>query len=135
MKPKTLVWIRRISQTLFLGLFLFLLVETRLPQDVYLDYSLAFTNEQNIRLDYPITFFFQLDPLTWLTSLISGYKWIKNFYWALGLIFATLLLGRIFCGFICPLGTINHMVSWFRPALKGERMIQANQKASSQLSA
>ena len=132
MKPKTLVWIRRISQTLFLGLFLFLLVETRLPQDVYLDYSLAFTNEQNIRLDYPITFFFQLDPLTWLTSLISGYKWIKNFYWALGLIFATLLLGRIFCGFICPLGTINHMVSWFRPALKGERMIQANQKASSQ---
>jgi polyferredoxin/formate hydrogenlyase subunit 6/NADH:ubiquinone oxidoreductase subunit I len=132
MNPRSLVWTRRISQTLFFLFFLFLLVETRLPQDVYLDYSLAFSSEQDIRLDYPVAFFFQLNPLTWLTSLISGHIWIKNFSWALGVVFLTLFLGRIFCGFICPFGTIHHMVSWFRPALSREQMVKANQKASSQ---
>ena len=33
MKPKALVWVRRCSQAFFLLFFLFLLVESRLPQD------------------------------------------------------------------------------------------------------
>ena len=45
MKPRHLIWIRRATQVLFLGLFLFLLAETRLPQDVYLDYSRTFSSE------------------------------------------------------------------------------------------
>ncbi len=132
MSSRLLLWIRRISQTFFLLLFVFLLVETHLPQDVYLDYSVAFSTEQDIRLAHPITFFFQLDPLIWLTSLLSGYHLIKGFWWAIGLLLITLLFGRVFCGFICPFGTINHLISWFRPALKGERMIRANRKAPSQ---
>lgn len=128
MKANHLIWIRRISQAFFLVLFFFLLVETRLPQDIYLDYSLNFATEQDIRLDHPITFFFQLDPLIWLTSLISGHIWIKGFLWAMAILFLTIFLGRFFCGFICPFGTLHHVVSTIRPALKGKRMIAANQR-------
>ena len=132
MKAKHLVWIRRISQTFSLFFFVFLLVESRLPQDIFLEYSLVFSSEANLRLDRPVTFFFQMDPLIWLSSLLSGYALIEGFLWGVGLLLVTLFLGRIFCGFICPLGTIHHVISWFRPALKGERMVQANQKDSSQ---
>lgn len=132
MKARQLVWIRRISQGFFLVLFFILLAEARLPQDVYVDYSIALTEGQDLRLDYPVSFFFQLDPLVWLSSLISGYVWLKGFLWAVGLLLVTFLLGRVFCSFICPFGTIHHMVGWFRPALKDSQMIRANRKSSSQ---
>ena len=132
MKAKHLVRIRRISQALFLFLFLFLLIESRLPQDIYVDYSVAFSSEQDLRIDQPTTFFFQLDPLVWLTSLLSGHQLIKGFWWAMILLLVTLLLGRVFCGFICPFGTIHHGVSWVRPALKGSRMVKANEKTPGQ---
>lgn len=128
MRGRHLVWIRRISQAFFLGLFLFLLIESRLPEDAYLQYSLVFSSDPDLRLDKPVTFFFQLDPLIWLSSLLSGHHLIQGFWWALGLLLVTLFLGRIFCGFICPLGTIHHIVSWVKPALKGARMTRANQK-------
>ncbi len=102
MKARYLIWIRRISQVFFLALFFFLLVETRLPQDIYLDYSLDFAIEQDIRLDHPITFFFQLDPLVWLTSLISGNIWIKGFLWAIGDSFPDHLPGQVFLRFHLP---------------------------------
>jgi MauM/NapG family ferredoxin protein len=127
-RAKHLVWIRRISQACFLGLFLFFLVESRLPEDAYLQYSLVFSSDPDLRLSQPVTFFFQLDPLIWLSSLLSGHRLIQGFWWALGLLLVTLFLGRIFCGFICPLGTIHHMVSWTKPSLKGNRMIKANQR-------
>ena len=128
MKAKHLVWVRRLSQAFFLFLFLFLLIESRLPQDIYVDYTSAFSSEMDLRIDQPTTFFFQLDPLVWLTSLLSGHQLIKGFWWALLLLLVTLLLGRVFCGFICPFGTIHHGVSWVRPALKGSRMVKANEK-------
>lgn len=132
MKAQHLVWIRRISQGFFLLLFLFLLIESRLPQDAFVDYSLVFSSELDLKINYPVRFFFQLDPLVWLSSLVSGHQLIKGFWWALGLLIMTLFLGRIFCGFICPLGTIHHVVGWFKPALKGEHMVRANEKTPSQ---
>jgi polyferredoxin len=131
-RAKHLVWIRRISQTAFLGFFLFLLVESRLPEDVYLQYSLIFSGDLDLRLDHPVKFFFQLDPLLWLSSLLSGHRLIHGFGWALGLLVVTLFLGRVFCSFICPLGTIHHIAGSVKPALKGDRMIQANQKTQGQ---
>lgn len=120
------------SQAFFLILFVFLLVESRLSQDIYLDYSITLTAEQNIDLDYPVKLFFQLNPLIWITSLISGHQWIKGFGWALGIIALTFFSGKVFCGFICPFGTIHHMVSYIRPALKKQSMIYVNQKHPSQ---
>jgi MauM/NapG family ferredoxin protein len=131
-RARQLVWIRRASQTFYLLLFLFFLIQSRLPRDVFVDYSVVFSAEPDLTINYPIGFFFQLDPLVWFSSLISGHQLIKGFWWALGLVVVTLFMGRIFCGFICPLGTLHHAVSWFRPSLKGDAMTRANEKASSQ---
>jgi len=81
LKAKHLVWIRRLNQTFFLFLFVFLLVKSRLPQDIFLDYSLVFSSDLDLKIDRPVTFFFQLDPLMWLSSLISGYALITGFWW------------------------------------------------------
>lgn len=132
LKAKHLVLIRRITQAIFLIFFVFLLIESRLPQDITLDYSIILSSEQNIELNHPVTFFFQIDPLIWLSSFISGHPWIKGFGWAMGIVVITLLFGRLFCGFICPLGTIHHLTSHVRSALKGRQMIDANQKRPDQ---
>jgi len=129
---RRLIWIRRISQGVFLALFLFLLVQTRFPGTAYQGYSVAVTAEHDIRVGYPATFFFKLDPLVSLTSLLSGHVWIQGVFWAIGVLFLTLVLGRFFCGFVCPLGTIHHMASVIRPSLKGKGLFEANQKRGSQ---
>jgi polyferredoxin len=131
-KIRHLVWLRRISQALFLCFFLYLLIISRLPQDIYLNYTLAFSTEQELRLEQPVTFFFHLDPLVGLTSLFSGHVLIKGFLWGAGILITTMLLGRIFCSFLCPMGTIQHVVGSVKPALKGSRMVQANQKTPGQ---
>jgi len=132
MKPKHLVWLRRFSQAAFLVFFLFLLIESRLPQDAYIDYTMMMEEEKDLRLEAPVTFFFQINPLIAITSLLSGHTWIKGVLWAAAVVLMTMLLGRIFCGFICPFGTIHHMTGTLRPALKGRRMIEANRKTYQQ---
>ena len=132
MKIRHLVWLRRIIQTFFLCLFIFLLVESRLSQDIYLDYSIVFSADNDIRLDTPITFFFKLNPLIGLTSLLSGHRFITGFLWGFGVLVITIFLGRVFCSFICPFGTIHHAIGSIHPVLKGDRMIQANQKTPEQ---
>jgi len=129
MKAKHLVWIRRISQGLFLALFLILLFQSRLPQDAFVRYSLVFSSEEALSIKWPVEFFFQLDPLVALTSWISGHILVEGIGWAILLLLTTIFLGRIFCGFICPFGTIHHLASSIRPALKGKRLEDSNQKS------
>jgi ferredoxin len=125
-KIKYLVWARRLSQSFFLCLFLYLLVGTKLPQDVYIDYSSSFSEGGDIRISTPVDFFWKLDPLAWLTATLSSHQWIKGFGWAAGLLAAAFFLGRFFCGFICPFGALHHIVSVIRPSLKGKDLIDAN---------
>jgi len=132
MKIRHLVWLRRIIQTFFLCFFIFLLIESRLSQDIYLEYSIVFSAGNDIRLDTPVTFFFKLNPLIGLTSLLSGHRFIPGFLWGAGMLLITIFLGRVFCSFICPFGTIHHVVSTVRPTLKGNRMVKANQKTPEQ---
>ena len=127
MTYRHLVWLRRTCQAFFLCLFVFLLVRTKLPQDVYLDYSQSFAEASDIRIEAPVTFFFKLDPLVWFTSMISAREYLSGFGWAVFLIAATLLFGRFFCAFVCPFGTLHHMSGAIRPALKGRAMMAANQ--------
>jgi polyferredoxin/Fe-S-cluster-containing hydrogenase component 2 len=131
-KVRHLVWLRRITQILFLCFFLYLLIVSQLSQDTYLNYSLVLSTDQDLRLEQPVTFFFQLDPLVSISSLLSGQTLIKGSLWGAAVVVLTVLLGRVFCGFLCPLGTIHHAVGTTKPALKGSRMVRANQKTPSQ---
>lgn len=132
MKARYLLWLRRASQCFFLILFLYFLVESRLPQDVYVNYSAAVSSEEDLRLDQPVTLFFKMDPLVGLSALLSGATLINGFIWGAGILVLTIFVGRVFCGFICPFGTLNHFIGRIKASLKGNLMVRANQKRASQ---
>ena len=81
--------IRRISQILFLGLFLYLILKTAYPLTVGL----------------PVDLFGRLDPLIAGASMLASRSFIRPMMLSLVIVGLTLLLGRVFCGWICPLGT------------------------------
>ncbi|MEW5746271.1 MAG: 4Fe-4S binding protein [Nitrospirota bacterium] len=87
---------RRVSQGLFLLLFLFLFIQTEA--------------KGRDELGYPVRLFLDFDPLIFITTLLSAHTVARAFYWSLIVIAITLLLGRVFCGWVCPLGTLNNMV-------------------------
>ncbi len=55
--------------------------------------------------------FFRLDPLTALAAMLADRAWIPQLGWALIIVGLTVLLGRVWCGWLCPLGTL---LEWVR---------------------
>ena len=87
---------RILSQALFLLLFLFLFLKT--------EYSFDDT------VGYPADIFLKFDPFLMLTTLLNTFTLPPFFLTASITLVFTLLLGRFFCGWICPLGTIHSLV-------------------------
>jgi len=61
----------------------------------------------------PLTYadgFFRFDPLAALATMLGGRTWIGGFALALVTVAATIALGRVWCGWVCPLGTL---LEWF----------------------
>lgn len=112
--------LRRVSQALFFGLFLFLLFRT--------DFGGTFDagSAADIRLDYPVSIFLEMDPLVAFSTAISTHSLYKNVIWALVIIAGTLVLGRFFCGWVCPLGTLSHFFSSYKPERRGKKRVLAN---------
>jgi ferredoxin len=106
MTPARWLTLRRGSQLLFLSTFLFLLLRTE-----YRGYD---------RIRYPVNTFFQLDPLLGLATLAGLREAIGHFWPALLTVAVTLLLGRVFCGWFCPLGglldVVRRLLRWLPPA-------------------
>jgi polyferredoxin len=100
------VWMRRAWQVLFLGLFLFLFLVT---------------TSRSIR-GWPVEWFLWLDPLAAVTTALATWTLPGPMLWAVALVLLTLLLGRFFCGWVCPLGVLQHAVGWLgRPRRVVER--------------
>lgn len=112
--------LRRISQGLFLALFLFLLFQTEFRGTFDSAYS------ELIRLKYPVSIFLEMDPLVAFSTAVSSHALYGKVIWALVIIVGTVIVGRFFCGWICPLGTINHLFSSFQPEHKGKKRVEAN---------
>src|ERR1039458_7811459 len=92
--------LRRLSQILFLLLFLLLLLKTE-----YRGSLRAVPGD--VRLPYPVGFFLQLDPLAAIATALSSRTLYRGLLWSLAILIPTLFLGRFFCGWICPLGTLR----------------------------
>lgn len=54
----------------------------------------------------PGNLFSRLDPLVGLAAVLSSRAWIAFWAAALVTVVATVLLGRVWCGWICPVGTL-----------------------------
>jgi ferredoxin len=108
-----IVTVRRISQVFFLVLFLWFCIVATLGQ--------AFWQLRG----WPINWILELDPLTAAATVLSTGTFYANLAWALIAIVLTLIVGRFFCGFICPLGAIHQFTGWVArrgqaPALRVE---------------
>ncbi|MBL0712948.1 MAG: 4Fe-4S binding protein, partial [Desulfosarcina sp.] len=53
----------------------------------------------------PHDLFLRLDPAAALLTGLTAKIWLGGFFAALTVLAATLVLGRFFCGYLCPLGT------------------------------
>ena len=122
MSWKTVRNLRRISQVLFFLFFFWLILKTNFKVDFSKTVS-------EIGLPYPVSIFLEFDPLTALGTLLSAGTIYKGLLWSLVIIIPTLFMGRFFCGWICPLGSLNHWLSEI-PSLnifrRGKGRIKAN---------
>lgn len=120
MRLKPTRW-RWLSQIIFFSLFLFLLLRTEFRG------SLHAGGSDLIRLPYPVQLFFQFDPLVMLSNALSSRALYHGLLWSLVVLIPTMLLGRFFCGWICPLGSIHHFFSSLRSERKrGKQLIESN---------
>ncbi|RLB65873.1 MAG: ferredoxin [Deltaproteobacteria bacterium] len=118
---RRLVWARRLCQAAFLALFCFLIFESGFRG------SFAATDEP-VRLALPVEGFLMADPLVALLTLLSTHTIYRGLLWALGVLALTLIFGRVFCGWICPFGTLHHFFAWVFPSRygKGNRRVAQN---------
>ena len=61
-----------------------------------------------MRLSGPLTLFFDLDPLVSLGTILATWALKPSLLISLAVMLMVLFMGRFFCGFICPLGALNH---------------------------
>ncbi|MFA5794910.1 MAG: 4Fe-4S binding protein [Candidatus Brocadiia bacterium] len=102
--------LRRISQILFLLLFVILLLLTTARA------LGAYYSEPNFLLNIiPANLFFIADPLVALSVMLVSRAFIMPFLAAVIVAIATILLGRVFCGWVCPLGTVMDLFSRVKP--------------------
>ena len=95
-----IVTARRISQVFFVLLTLWLCAVTTLGASFW-------------RLSgWPVNFILQLSPLTALGTLLATQTWYAPLLWAVPVVILTAFLGRVFCGFVCPLGALNQAFGW-----------------------
>jgi polyferredoxin len=75
----------------------------------------------------PVRLFFQWDPLIAITNALAGHALYRGLVWSLLVLVPTLFLGRFFCGWICPLGTLQHGFASLNPSFKrGKQRIDSN---------
>ena len=119
MAPSKLPLLRRISQISFLLVFLALLIFTSMRP--------ASATSGDIHMRAPVRMFFVLDPLVALTNAIATHALYRGLLWSLLILVPTLFLGRFFCGWICPMGTLQHFVGNMRSeAKRGKQRIESN---------
>lgn len=110
MKPRP----ARISQLLFLAVFVVLFVMTE-----YRGHD---------QINVAVNSFFRSNPLVLAGYLLAVKSWTWLLLPALLMAVATLLLGRFFCGWICPLGTLLDLFRFKKKSTSAFRLPRGNFK-------
>ncbi|MBN2125808.1 MAG: 4Fe-4S binding protein [Deltaproteobacteria bacterium] len=97
---------QRLLQLPLFALFLFLLWLASYPLPSWVEVDL----------------FLRMDPLLSLGSMVAARALIPRMLWALAVIGLAFFLGRVFCGYICPMGASIDLADWLnRKGRKGRR--------------
>ena len=91
---------RRICQAFFLLLFLWFCVVSAMG-----------TRWWQLR-GWPVNWFLELDPLIGLSTLLTTGKVYAGLAWGVVTLALTVILGRVFCGWICPFGALHQFIGY-----------------------
>jgi MauM/NapG family ferredoxin protein len=108
--------LRMASQAGFFALFLYLLIGARYTGEDYISST--------------VQRFFHFDPLLALVTIVSARVLVASFVFALVTVVATILLGRVFCGWVCPLGSVHQFSSF---AFKRTKFLRPPKEETSSL--
>jgi MauM/NapG family ferredoxin protein len=67
---------------------------------------LVFVNVYPLAFAFPVDLFMRLDPYSGLGAMLISRSWIWRLAPCLLLLGSALVLGRVFCGYVCPMGTM-----------------------------
>jgi len=107
----TLPRLRRLSQIVFLILFTLHVCNTEYRG------SLSVSGGET-RLPFPVRLLLDFDPLIAITNALATRAIYQGLLWSLTILIPTLFLGRFFCGWMCPLGTLHHFFGNLRSEKK-----------------
>lgn len=120
MRSVTLRRLRLTSQVFFFLLFVFLLVRTEFPEAIR---SAAL----DVRIPWPVGWFLEADPLVALATALSTATLYRNLLWAIPFLLLAIVVGRAFCGWMCPLGSLHHFFGSLKSEKKrGAALIESN---------
>ncbi len=105
-----MVKIRRAYEGLFLGLFLFFLLITDLR---YLK-------------GWPVSLFLEATPLVAVATALTTHTIYRNLVWGLVIIAITMMLGRVWCNWMCPFGILHHIFGVIGNRRNTKQMIEVN---------
>ncbi|MHC5538598.1 4Fe-4S dicluster domain-containing protein [Singulisphaera rosea] len=105
-----MVKIRRAYEALFLGLFLFFLLITDLR---YLK-------------GWPVSIFLEATPLVAVSTALTTHTLYRNLVWGLVIIAITMVLGRVWCNWMCPFGILHHIFGVIGNRRNTKQMIEVN---------
>jgi polyferredoxin len=66
--------------------------------------------------------FFRFNPLSALAASLAARAWLQGMGWALVTVGATFLLGRVWCGWICPTGTLLEWLAFRKARRRAARI-------------
>lgn len=101
---------RIVSQVFFFSLFLFFCWATWVS-----------------RLEgFTVSRLLEFDPLVGLTTALATGTIYRFLGWGLLILLVTLLFGRVFCNWVCPMGTMLQFTGWLFNILKAPDRIKSN---------
>ncbi len=95
-----IVTVRRITQAFFFLLFIWFCLVTTMGVEWW-----------HLR-GWPVNWILQLDPLVAVATMLSTQTLYRGLLWALVTVVLTIILGRFFCSWVCPFGTLHHFVGY-----------------------
>jgi polyferredoxin len=72
---------------------------------------IGITDFRNMK-GYEVSLFLELNPLVAISTFLTSWTVYKGLALSLIIIIGTLFFGRFFCSWVCPLGILNHWLSY-----------------------
>ena len=116
-----IVQARRISQVFFFLLFVWFCIVSTVGEKPW-----------QLR-GWPVNWFLQLDPLVAIGTILTTHTLYRGLLWAMATVILTIVIGRFFCSWVCPFGSMHHFVGfWGNRKKSAAQKIQLNKYRKAQ---